>query len=208
MTEDNTEKNGRPIDWSEIRSRLEKARSILDSSLRPDFEEERSVLHARAVALARAESPAAAEGAHLEVLEFRLSDEAYAVETMYVREVVPLRDLTPLPCVPSFVLGIINLRGQILSVVDLKEFFGLPARGLTDLNKVIVLESPDMEFGLLADAIAGVRVLAAAELEPAIPTLAGVGAGYVNGVTRDRLIVLAADNILSDPKMTIREKVE
>src|SRR5688572_7065199 len=110
------------------------------------------ILRARARALAR--PPAHTQGAEawLHVLEFRLAQERYAIETRYVREVYPLKDLTPLPCTPPFVLGIVNVRGRILPVVDLKKFFDLPEQGLSDLHRVILLEGNGLELGLLADA--------------------------------------------------------
>lgn len=91
-----------------------------------------------------------------------------------MREVYPIKELTPLPCTPSFVLGIINVRGQILTVIDLRRFFDLPIKGLTDLNKVIVIEHHEGELGVLADAILGVRSLCSSEIRPAPSTLTGV----------------------------------
>jgi purine-binding chemotaxis protein CheW len=207
MANDRNEKTGRVIDWREIYQRLENAGAELDRRLTPGSEE-KNILHARAVALARDSIQVAFDGTQIEVLEFMLSDETYAIETVYVHEVLPLKELAPLPGIPSFVLGIINLRGQILSVVDLKEFFGLSFKGLTELNKVIILQSADIEFGLLVDSVIGMRVFAASELEQAIPTITGIGAEYLKGVTRDHLIVLAADKILSDSRMKIYEEVE
>ncbi len=110
----------------------------------------------------------------LEVVVFRLADEQYAIESIRVREVYPIKELTPLPCTPSFVLGIINVRGQILTVIDLRRFFDLPIKGLTDLNKVIVIEHHEGELGVLADAILGVRSLCSSEIRPAPSTLTGV----------------------------------
>src|SRR5438105_2245634 len=86
----------------------------------------KQILHARAQALARAPERASATEASLDVLEFRLGKERYAVESRYVREIIPLKTLTPLPCTPSFVAGIVNVRGRIVAVLDLKKFFGLP----------------------------------------------------------------------------------
>ena len=82
----------------------------------------------------------------LELLEFRLASERYAVESRLVQEVHPLRDLTPLPCTPPFVLGIVNVRGRILPVLDLKKFFDLPERGLTDLHRIILVRGNDLEL--------------------------------------------------------------
>ncbi len=90
-------------------------------------------------------------------MKFLLTHENYGIESVYVREVHPLKELTPLPCTPSFVLGIINVRGQILSVIDLKKFFDLPAQEPTSLNKVIIFHNNRIEFGILADAVIGVH---------------------------------------------------
>src|SRR4029077_20843283 len=101
------------------------------------------VLRTRARALARPPVQRPAAHTWLEVLEFRLAQESYAIETRYVREVYPLKDLTPLPCTPPFVLGIVNVRGRILPVIDLKKFFDLPERGLNGLLRIIVIEGND-----------------------------------------------------------------
>ena len=98
--------------------------------------QEQALLQQRARALAKpADQPvhgADALGADaLEVLEFALAQERYAVETRHVREVLALRQLTPLPCTPSFVLGIVNVRGHMVPVLDLKEFLGLPQGGIS-----------------------------------------------------------------------------
>src|SRR5687767_3493009 len=108
-------------------------------------------LRVRARALARPQQQAGTAEGSIELLEFRLADERYAIETRYVREVYPLKDLTPLPSALAFVLGIVNVRGHILPVLDLKKFFDLPAKGLTDLHRIIVVRGNDLEFGLLAD---------------------------------------------------------
>ena len=94
----------------------------------PPAEQER-ILQERAKNLAR-EGPAD-QGARkqLDVVEFLLAYERYAIESHWVREVHPLKEITPLPGTPAFVLGIINVRGRIVSVVDLKAFFDLPVRG-------------------------------------------------------------------------------
>jgi purine-binding chemotaxis protein CheW len=196
------------IDWQEIHKRLEIAQSRLEEGLEQSAEEQERILRERALVLAREPARAEPEGEVLEVLEFALASETYAIDRSYVREALPLADLTPVPCTPDFVLGIINLRGQILSVVDLKGFFNLPAKGLSELNKVVVVQSPETEFGILADSILGVRRIPLTEIEQSIPTVTGIGAEYLRGVMSDGLIVLAGDRILSDPRMKIHEEVE
>ena len=169
--------------------------------------EEKRILKARAQALAREPLPAEAAGECLEILEFSLAYERYGIEMCWVRETLPLKELTPVPCTPQFVLGLINVRGQIMSVIDIKRFFDLPEKGLTDLNKVIIVQDGEMAFGVLADAVCSVRAIPLAELQPSLPTLTGIREEYLKGVTRDRTAVLDGRKLLGDSKIIVHEEI-
>jgi purine-binding chemotaxis protein CheW len=172
-----------------------------------DTDNER-ILRERAQTLARLPSSAPAPSTMLELLEFSLASERYALEIRHVRDVHPLRDLTPLPCTPPFVLGIVNVRGRILPVLDLKKFFDLPEQGLTDLHRIILVQGNDLDFGLLADVIVGVRSVPTGSLQPALPTHTGIRADYLKGIGEGGLVVLDLDRILSDPKIIIHDEVD
>jgi purine-binding chemotaxis protein CheW len=172
-----------------------------------DAEAER-ILRARCPALARPPQQSPDAATILELLEFRLGSERYALETRHVLEVQPLQDLTAVPGTPPFVLGIVNVRGRIIPVFDLRKFFDLPERGLTDLHRVILVRGNDLEFGLLADVVVGVHNLAATSLQPSLPTLTGVRATYLKGVSEQRLVVLDFERIVSDPKIIVHDQVE
>ncbi len=131
----------------------------------------------------------------------------YGIESCHIREIHPLSEFTPLPSTPAFVLGLVNVRGQILSIIDIKKLFDLPEKGLTDLNKVIVVHANQMELGILADAIVGVRSIALEEFQPALPTLTGIRAEYLKGITKDPMVVLDVEKILSDEKILVNEAV-
>jgi purine-binding chemotaxis protein CheW len=193
------------INWDEIRRRLDAVREISERGWTPSQDEGKAILKARAKALAREPEASDGGGETIELVEFLLAQEHYGIESAYVREVCPLRHLTRVPCTPAFVLGIINVRGQILSVVDLKKFFDLPEKGLTELNKVIIIYNESMEFGILADRILAVRSLRVEEIQPAPATLSGIGAEYLRGIARDRLVVLAAEKILADRNLVVHE---
>ena len=165
-----------------------------------------ALLRERAAALARP-PPSAPTGTTLEVLEFRLATERYAVESRYVENIHPLRDLTPLPCTPPFILGVVNIHGRIVPVIDLKKFFALPEHGLTDLHRVILIEGNDLELGLLADVIVSVRSIPADRLQPSLPTLTGIRADYLKGIGDQRLVVLDLQRILADPRIIVHEEV-
>ena len=196
------------VDWRAVERRLAAARAATERVWTPDAEETKRILRERARILARPPEKAAAGDQVIEVIEFVLAYERYAVETRYVREVEPLDNLTPLPGTPAFVLGIVNVRGEILSVIDLRKFFELPEKGLTDLNKVIVLESENMLFGILADAVAGVRRIPVADIQPTLPTLTGIREAYLKGVTPGRMVILDAEKLLTDESIVVEERVE
>lgn len=195
------------IDWREIGRRMEASRVAVERIWAPTAEDTQRILRERARTLAREAVPTETADASIEVIEFLLAHERYAIATEYVRGVDPLEDLTPLPCTPSFVLGIVNVRGEILSVIDLKKFFDLPEKGLTDLNKVIVLESANMVFGIVADAISGVRRILRADIQSSLPTLTGIREDYLLGVTGERLVILDAAKLLNDGRLIVQEQV-
>jgi len=104
-------------------------------------------------------------------------------------------------------LGIVNVRSQILSVIDLKKFFGLPEKGLTDLNKVIIIRDGKMEFGILADNIDGVRKVGINDMQVSIPALTGIRADYIKGVTGESLIILDAQKLLADKGLIVNKEI-
>ncbi len=202
------QKNHKIIDWREIEKRLETACVAIERIWAPTAGDTQRILKARAQTLAREAVPADTADATIEVIEFFLAHERYAIASEYVREVHPLEEFTPLPCTPAFVLGIVNVRGEILSIIDIKKFFDLPEKGLTDLNKLIVLESGGMVFGIVADAISGVRRILRADIQPSLPTLTGIRENYLLGVTAERVVILDAEKLLSDEKLIVQEQVK
>jgi purine-binding chemotaxis protein CheW len=190
-----------------VHRRLAAAQAALEREFEPTPAVRADILRQRARAMAQEPPQEVEEGATLELHEFVLANERYALESSYVREVYPLKELAPLPCVPRYVLGITNLRGQIVSVIDIKRFFDLPESGLSDLNKVILLSDDGMEFGILADQIVGVRWLARQDLQPVLPTLTGIRAEYLKGVTAERLAVLDAARLIHDGNLVVNEEV-
>lgn len=177
-----------------------------DAAFEPTAEDWNAILQARAQQLAEAPPQENAVDA-IEVVTLQLAFETYAIETAYVREVYPLKELTPLPCTPAFVAGIINVRGQVMSVIDLKQLLALPQPGLTDLNKVVIVSDGEMEFGLLADAILDVCTIRLQAIQPGLPTLSGARERFLKGITAERTIVLDAAKLLHNEDIVIHEEV-
>jgi purine-binding chemotaxis protein CheW len=196
--------NTEGIDWNEVRKGVDDFGRAVEPGMSP--EEERRILRERARELAGGAQEMPLTKALLEIVEFTLGGERYAIELRGVREVCALQELTPVPCAPAFVLGIINLRGEIRVVISLKEFFGLPCNDLTDLNRIILIGDDRTEVGLIADAGGGVRGIDPDDLQASLPTLTGRRVDYLRGVTADGLVVLDAAKILSDPRLVVNHE--
>jgi purine-binding chemotaxis protein CheW len=160
----------------------------------------REVLRERARQLARviAEPPRAGEV--LELVGFVLAGERYAIESRFVREVARLTRFTPVPGTPGYVLGVTNLRGEILALFDLRHLLGVVTEGVTDLGRVVVLGESRREFGLLADAASEILYVPGASL--AQPETAW-GRAYLQGVTPDGVVGLSGEALLRDPRLTL-----
>jgi purine-binding chemotaxis protein CheW len=206
--DENTAPSPAAIDWHEIHRRLAQAQAALEEESRPTPETRNAILRARAQKLAQPPGDKGAAEAALNVVVFQLGHECYGVEACYVREVYPLKEVTPLPCISPFILGLINVRGQILSVVDLKQFLELPAKEGTDPNKVILLHQEAMTLGILVDALIGVRQIFPSQLQPAPPTLTASRQKLLKGVTGEPMILLDAEKLLTHPELIIQDEVE
>ncbi len=179
--------------------------SVIEITSLPD--DEASVLKRRAQTLAVKRLPKKSKGKILFVAEFLLGEERYGIEVQFMQEVYPLRELTPLPGIPSFILGIINVRGKILPVMNIRKFFDIPEKGITELNRVLIIAKGKMVTGILADEVPGVRGINPDELQPPMATLTGIKSEYLLGITAERLIVLDMARILDDPGIIVNNGV-
>lgn len=173
--------------------------------LSSDLENRRKqqILSERARELAKIRATTLDEINSTEILEFNLSGERYAIEMSYIREVSLLKEITTLPGTPSFIIGIISLRGQVISIVDIKIILGLPTRGITDYNRVIVLQSDTISFGILADAIIMTRRINLDKINRPPPTVNNIGASYLLGIIPGPLMVIDAKTMLNDPHLIV-----
>jgi len=199
---------GRSIDWGQVRERLARATAATEGASQLSAARAKVLLDERAALLAKALPQAPRASEILELATFELANERYAIETRHIREVVRLSDFTPLPDAPDFLLGVMNLRGEITAVVDLRKLVGVTVRGITELSRVIVLGSDRVEFGLLADAVTEVRVLRTEDVFDPPASVAGISREWLRGVTRDSLIVLDGAVLLRDERLFIEQKDE
>ena len=194
-----------PIEWSAIRARLERAEAGLAEALEPSPERGKAIMDERARLLSQESAPALAPGASIGVIEFGLGKEHYAIEVAFVREVVRLVHYTVVPGVPEYIVGVTNLRGLVLPIVDLRRFFNIATKGLSDQSRVIVLGAGQVEFGVLADEAYGQLELGADDILTPPGELPGIGRSYLRGVTRDAVVILNGATLIADDKFFIRE---
>jgi purine-binding chemotaxis protein CheW len=194
------------IDWQQVRERLARAREATAASARLSPERARAVMEERARELARVPARPPQADEVLQVVVFALGGERYALETRHVREVVRFTDLTPVPGAPDFMAGLLNLRGDILAVFDLRRSFAIADQERTERSRVIVLGGDRAEFGVLADAVHEVIVLRIDEVYEA--PAAGAARDYLRGVTAGGLLVLDGAVLLNDRRLFIDEADE
>jgi len=129
---------------------------------------------------------------------FRLADETYGINVMQVQEVLRVTEIAPVPGAPHYVLGIINLRGNVVTVVDTRIRLGLKTSELTDSTRIVIIESAKHVVGILVDCVSEVVDLAASEVESAPSVGNDESAKYIQGVASrgDELLILVDLNKL------------
>ena len=128
----------------------------------------------------------------LQLVTFRLGNEEFSLDILKVQEIIRHMDLTRVPKTPEFVDGVINLRGRVIPVLDLRKRFGLPKDGNTNETRIIVVDVDNRTVGLKVDAVSEVLRLPADTVEPPPAIITGVESEYIKGVGKldGRLLIL------------------
>jgi len=197
----------RAIDWDRTYARLEEARRTLDAGGNLPLDEVTRVLRARAQALAKPPEEAPAPAEALELLVFSLAGERYGIEATHILEVVPSLELTPVPCTPPFVLGVMNHRGRILPVLDLRRLFELGGQGVPAGGRVAAVEAGGMTFGIFAEAVIGTVTVGTHEMAPPPVVLTGDRRALIEGVTGEMVAVLDLEALARDPRIVVNDEV-
>jgi len=129
---------------------------------------------------------------------FRLDKEIYGIEVMQVQEVLRVTEITPVPGAPDYILGIINLRGNVVTVLDTRKRFGLPPKEIEDPSRIVIIESADQVVGMLVDSVAEVVYLRYSEIESSPNVGNEESSRFIQGVhsRNDSLLILVDVNKL------------
>ena len=137
----------------------------------------------------------------LRYVTFRLEDEVYGINVMQVQEVLRVTEIAPVPGAPHYVLGIINLRGNVVTVIDTRERLGLGSKDMEESTRIVIIEADKMVVGILVDAVAEVVDLRTSEIESAPSVGNDESSKYIQGVaSRDGnlLILVDLNKLLND----------
>ncbi len=131
-------------------------------------------------------------GEKIQVVSFHLGNEEYGVDISQVQEIIRMVDITHVPRAPHFMEGVINLRGQLIPIIDLRTRFGMSRAEHTKNTRIVVTEIAGKRVGIIVDSVSEVLNLPVENVEEAPEMIAGVGTEYISGVGKmgDRLIIL------------------
>jgi purine-binding chemotaxis protein CheW len=198
------------VDWEAIRHTLAETSDLIDTDDR--IEDNRNIiLQRRAEQMSQMPQNRVDADDKLPILTFKLGTEKYALPVTAIRSISELHDITPIPCVPDYYRGITNLKGKLVSVLDLMVFLGVDedrnveAMSHPPKKMMIVAIGADLEIGLMVEQVGSVT-------EISRETLMNVQSlGYdvlhsVSAITSDGLILLDIEQLFRDPRIRIYEE--
>ncbi|MCL1077667.1 chemotaxis protein CheW [Parashewanella spongiae] len=137
----------------------------------------------------------------LQWVTFKLDNETYGINVMQVQEVLRYSEIAPVPGAPHYVVGIINLRGNVVTVIDTRARFGLNGAEVTDSTRIVIIEAEKQVIGILVDSVAEVVYLKRSEIDNAPNVGTEESAKFIQGVSNrgeELLILVDLDKLLSD----------
>lgn len=144
----------------------------------------------------------------MQLVSFRLAQEEYGIEITKVQEIILPGEITRVPRTPDYVKGLINLRSEVIPVVDLRRRFDLPAQETNDETRIMVVNVHGKTLGMIVDAVSEVLRVAKDQIVPPPTTVAGIGHEYLTGLVKlnDRLLILLnIDRVLNEEEMAAAE---
>ncbi len=136
----------------------------------------------------------------LQWVTFRLSEETYGINVMQVKEVLRVTEIAPVPGAPEYVMGIINLRGNVVTVIDTRKRFGLVTSEMDDATRIVIIESDESVVGVLVDSVAEVVELRRSEVEISPNVGNDESSKYIEGVAtfnKELLILVDINKLLT-----------
>ncbi|MBV4484238.1 chemotaxis protein CheW [Pseudomonas sp. SWRI153] len=146
----------------------------------------------------------------LQWVTFKLDNETYGINVMRVQEVLRYTEIAPVPGAPSYVLGIINLRGNVVTVIDTRQRFGLTTGEISDNTRIVIIEADKQVVGIMVDSVAEVVYLRQSEIETAPNVGNEESAKFIQGVcnkNNELLILVELDKMMSEEEWSELESI-
>ncbi|MGO3999777.1 MULTISPECIES: chemotaxis protein CheW [Pseudomonas] len=158
----------------------------------------------------KASSAKGSEDPILQWVTFKLDNETYGINVMRVQEVLRYTEIAPVPGAPSYVLGIINLRGNVVTVIDTRQRFGLMNAEISDNTRIVIIEADKQVVGIMVDSVAEVVYLRQSEIETAPNVGNDESAKFIQGVcnkNNELLILVELDKMMSEEEWSELESI-
>jgi len=152
-----------------------------------------------------------AQSSIMQLVSFNLGNELFCVPIANIQEIIRYADMIKVPKAPEFIEGIINLRGRVIAVIDMKKRFSMPATDKTQHSRIIVGEVGGARVGFAVDSVSKVLRIESANMEKVPAMVAGVDSKFIKGVARDQgtmYIILNLDKILTQQEVELLQSVE
>ncbi|MBU3914539.1 chemotaxis protein CheW [bacterium] len=143
-------------------------------------------------------------------LSFRLASEDYGIEIRHIIEIIVMQEITRVPDMPDFIIGVINLRGNVISVMDIRLRFHLEARDYDDRTCIIVVKINEISVGLLVDTVNEVMDIPESQIDPPPRTHSGIGSSFIQGlgkIGQKVKILLDIEKILYEEELNKLKKL-
>lgn len=194
------------IDWGAVKQRLAQVQQLAAATEQLSPEQGKAEMDRRAKLFACVPPAAPDTREILEVMTFRWGEQRLAIESRWVREVVLPGELTPVPGTPPFLEGVMNLRGDVLAVMELRGFFGVVAAEKGEHTRTLILGGQRVEFGVIADLVEEVTTLRIADVLAPPGSMAAAARDFLRGVTAAAVLVIDGAALLRDTRLTIEMK--
>ena len=146
-----------------------------------------------------------------QIVAFSLGSETYGVDISQVGEIIPIQKIVPVPRAPEFVEGIINLRGKVIPVLDLRKHFGFEKKERDEEQKIVLAESHGESIGVIVDSVSSVLRIQEDSIEPPASVIKGEGVDYIAGICKmnsSLIVLLDLTRIISDAESRSLKEVD
>lgn len=178
-----------------------------DDELQLSADQVRAILSERAARLALVYAPTATAGQeHLQLIAFTRGGHRYGIELVHLSEIRPIVRCTPVPGVPDYYVGVIQVRGEIIAVLDIPILFGREPAKAEGEQFAIVITAGDVTAGLLADSVDDVHDVLPSQIHPPLATFSDRRERYIRGLSEHGISVLDVGKLLGDERLRVRHE--